>query len=152
MNTAANIHVTEDYISRTFFTYLAAADTTTTRTLFASRSLRNSSTLSCVKFPNCQENTHSPRNFYKLIPLPVFFCNFFWEFLRELVAAPIFFVAPMRSSGSRVDIAQNQTRVARFWINAGKYFCDFHEINSSEDFLLYCKNFGVDGNPQEFFE
>ena len=34
--------------------------------------------------------------------------------------------------------------MARFWINAGKYFCNFYEINSSQVFL-YCKNFGVDG-------
>ena len=25
-------------------------------------------------------------------------------------------------------------------------FCKFYEINSSQEFFLYCKNFGVDGN------
>ena len=31
---------------------------------------------------------------------------------------------------------KSQTRVARFWINAGKCFlCNFYEINSSQDFF-----------------
>ena len=38
----------------------------------------------------------------------------------------------MRSSGSRVD-----------WII---FFGNFYEINSSQEFFLYCENFGVDGN------
>ena len=57
---------------------------------------------------------HSPRNFYKLIPLPVFFCNFFCNFSGNSLRPPIFFVTPMRSSGSRMD-----------W---KIYFCKFYEI------------------------
>ena len=49
---------------------------------------------------------HSPRNFYKLIPLPVFFEIFFCNTLRH----PFFFVTPTRSSGSRVDIAQKPNK------------------------------------------
>ena len=33
-----------------------------------------------------------------------------------------------------------------FWGGAGiSFFCNFYEINSSQDFFLYCENFGVDG-------
>ena len=46
---------------------------------------------------------HSPRNFYKLIPLEVFFCNFFCNFYGNSLRPPIFSVTLMRSSGSRVD-------------------------------------------------
>ena len=47
---------------------------------------------------------HSPRNFYKLIPLPFFFLYFFFcNFYGNSLRPPIFFVTPMRSSGSRVD-------------------------------------------------
>ena len=46
---------------------------------------------------------HSPRNFYKLIPLQVFFCNFFCNFYGNSLRPPIFSVTLMRSSGSRVD-------------------------------------------------
>ena len=28
-------------------------------------------------------------------------------------------------------------------------FCNFYEINSSQDFFLYCANFGVDGKTPE---
>ena len=52
---------------------------------------------------DCQEQYHSPRDFYKLIPLPYFFCNFFYNFYGNSLRPPIFFVTPMRSSGSRVD-------------------------------------------------
>ena len=46
---------------------------------------------------------HSPRNFYKLIPLPICFCNFFCKFYGNSLRPPIFSVTLMRSSGSRVD-------------------------------------------------
>ena len=46
---------------------------------------------------------HSPRNFYKLIPCRLFFCNFFCNFYGNSLRPPIFSVTPMRSSGSRVD-------------------------------------------------
>ena len=29
-------------------------------------------------------------------------------------------------------------------------FCNFYEINSSQDVFLYCKHFGVDGTYMEF--
>ena len=86
---------------------------------------------------------HSPRNFYKLIPLEVFFCNFFCNFYGNSLRPPIFSVTLMRSSGSRVD-----------W---KIFFVFFYEIISSQDvFFLYCKNFGVDGTlsrpPQVTFK
>ena len=34
---------------------------------------------------------------------PVLFCNFYCNFYRNSLRPPIFFVTPMRSSGSRVD-------------------------------------------------
>ena len=54
--------------------------------------------------------THSPRNFYKLIPLLVFFCNLFCNFCGNSLRHRFFFVTPMRSSGSRVDIAQKPNK------------------------------------------
>ena len=38
-----------------------------------------------------------------------------------------------------MDIAQKPIRVAKFWINAGKYFCYFYENNSSQDFFCIAK-------------
>ena len=35
-------------------------------------------------------NCHSPRNVYKLIPLPVFFVYFFGNFYGNLLRPPIF--------------------------------------------------------------
>ena len=47
---------------------------------------------------------HSPRNFYKLIPLPYFFFVFFFVIFTGIRCGHrFFFVTPMRSSGSRVD-------------------------------------------------
>ena len=68
--------------------------------------------------------TIHPDFFYKFIPLPVFFLlNFFLEFLRESLAAPIFFVTRMRSSGSRVDIAQkNSNKSGQILDQRWKYF------------------------------
>ena len=62
---------------------------------------------------------------------------------------------------------KTKTRVARFWINAGEYFCNFYEMKFLAGFFcianilvlmvccfsslregfffLYCKHFGVDG-------
>ena len=72
---------------------------------------------------------HSPRIFYKFIPLRFFFV--------------IFCIFTGIRCG--VDIAQNQTRVARFWINAGKYFFVIFTKLIPRRIFLYCKNFGVDG-------
>ena len=72
------------------------------------------------------------------------FCNFF----REFVAATDFFVTPMRSSGSRVDIAQKPNKSGQILDHRWKYFCNFYEINSSQNFFLHCKNFGVDGTQK----
>ena len=54
----------------------------------------------------------------------------------------------MRSSGSRVDIAQKPNKSGQMLDQRWKIFfvLFFFEINSSQDFCLYCKNFGVDGN------
>ena len=67
---------------------------------------------------------HSPRNFYKLIPLPVFFCNFYGNSLRP----QIFFVTPMCG-------------VFLFLLGGGLEicFCNFYEINSSQGFFCIAK-------------
>ena len=83
---------------------------------------------------------HSPRNVYKLIPLPFFFLFFYANSLRHR----FFFVTPMCSSGSRGYC----TKTKHEWPGSGstlKLFFYFYEINSSQDLFLYCKNFGVDG-------
>ena len=77
-------------------------------------------------------NYHSPRNFYKLIPLPdffrvIFFSNFYGNSLRP----PILFCNSHALLGESRGLEN--------------IFCKFHEINSSQEFFLYCKNFGVDG-------
>ena len=85
---------------------------------------------------------HSPRNFYKLIPLP-FFYFFFVIFMGIRCSTDFVFVTSMRSSGSRVDIAQKPNKNGQILDQRWKIF--FYEINSSQDVCLYCKNFGVDG-------
>ena len=45
------------------------------------------------------------------------------------------------------------TKSKQEWPDSGStlenIFWNFYEINSSQDFLLYCKNVGVDGNSEE---
>ena len=56
----------------------------------------------------------------------------------------------MRSSGSRVDIAQKPNKSGQILDQRWKmFFCNFYEINSSQDFFLYCKNLGVDGTLKQ---
>ena len=70
------------------------------------------------KLPAC----HSPRNFYKLIPLPVFLYFFFVIFTG------------MRCG---VDIARKANKSGQIldkrWII---FFCNFYEICSSQDFFV----------------
>ena len=76
---------------------------------------------------------HSPRNFYKLIPLPVFFFVSFFVIFTGIRCG--------------VDIAQKPNKSGQILDQCWKnIFCNFYEINSSQDFFLYCKNFGVDGS------
>ena len=60
----------------------------------------------------------------------------------------------MRSSGVAWILHKNQTRVAstktkQEWPDSGStlenIFCNFYEINSSQDFFCIAKHFGVDG-------
>ena len=52
----------------------------------------------------------------------------------------------MRSSGSRVDLAEKPSKSGQILDQHWKlFFGNFYEINSSQDFFLYCKKFGVDG-------
>ena len=75
---------------------------------------------------------HSPRNFYKLIPLPFFFVICFVIFYGNSLRPPIFFCNSHALLGESRGLEN--------------IFCNFYEINSSQDLFLYCKNFGVDGN------
>ena len=63
---------------------------------------------------------HSPRNFYKLIPLPVFFVFVIFTGIR--CGTDFFFVTPMRSSGSRVDIAQKPNKSGQILDQRWKIF------------------------------
>ena len=56
------------------------------------------------------------------------------EFLREFVAATDFFC----NSHALLGESRGPENI----------FCSFYEINSSQYFFLYCKNFGVDGIPK----
>ena len=54
-----------------------------------------------------------------------------------------FFVTHMLSSGSRVEIAQKPNNSGQILDQRWKIlFCNYYEINSSQDFFLYCNNFG----------
>ena len=66
---------------------------------------------------------HSPRHFYKLIPLLICFCIFFFvNFTGIRGGHRFFFVAPMRSSGSRVDIAQRPNKSGQILDQRWKIF------------------------------
>ena len=62
---------------------------------------------------------------------PVFFCIFFCNF---------------HGNSLRREYC---TKTKQDWPDSGStlenIFCNFYEINSSQDSFLYCKNFGVDG-------
>ena len=82
------------------------------------------------RFPNRNEIFwvyHSPRNFYKLIPLPVFFLYFFCNFY-----------------GHRFPLRRGYcTKTKQEWPDSGStlenIFCNFYEINSSQDFFCIAK-------------
>ena len=57
-----------------------------------------------------------------------------------------FFVTPMRSSGSRVDIAQKPNKNGQILDQRWKlFFVIFTKLIPRRIFFLYCKNVGVDG-------
>ena len=70
----------------------------------------------------------------------------FLYFLREFVAAPIFFCNSHALLGESRGYC---TKTKQEWPDSGStletFFGNSYEINASQDFFLYCKNFGVDG-------
>ena len=94
----------------------------------------------------CCVTYHSPRNVYKLIPLPDFFVFVFVIFYGNLLGPPIFFVR--KSSNQNQLTSPDRCGVFCFFGGGGleNIFCNFYEINSSQAFFLYCKDFGVDGS------
>ena len=87
-------------------------------------------------------------NFLQINPLPFFvlFLYLFLLFLREFVAAPIFFCNSHALLGESRGYCP---KTKQEWPDSGStlenIFCNFYEINSSQDCFLHCKNFGVDG-------
>ena len=70
---------------------------------------------------------------------PDLFLYFFVMFTGIRCGHRIFFVTPMRSSGSRVDIAQKPNKSGQILDQRWKIFCNFYEINSSQDFFCIAK-------------
>ena len=77
------------------------------------------------------DDYHSPRNFYKLIPLPFFFFVIFFVIFTGIRCGHRFFCNSHALLGESRGLEN--------------IFCKFYEINSSQEFFLYCKHFGVDG-------
>ena len=78
-----------------------------------------------------------------------FFCICFCIFLREFVAATDFCCEKKQQSES-TDIARPMWC---FFVSLGAggwktFFCNFYDTNSSQDFFLYCEDFGVDGKQK----
>ena len=67
---------------------------------------------------------HSPRFFLQINSLP-FFCSFFFVIFTGIRCGTDFFVTPIRSSGSRVDIAQKPDKSGQILDQHWKIFLEF---------------------------
>ena len=81
-------------------------------------------------------NYHSPRNFYKLIPLPIFFLLLFCYFYGNSSRHRLFFCNSHALFGESRGYC---TKTKQEWPDSGStlenIFCIFYEINSSQDFF-----------------
>ena len=87
-----------------------------------------------------QTVNHSPRNSYKLIPLPVFFCIFFFFCnFTGIRCGHRFFCK--KSSNQNQLTSPDRCGVFCFFGGGGleNIFCNFYEINCSQDFFCIAK-------------
>ena len=91
---------------------------------------------------------HSPRNFYKLIPLPVFCCNYFCNFYGNSLRHRFVFCNSHALLGESRGYC---TKTKQEWPDSGSTlensFCNFYEINSSQDFFCIAKHLVLMVNP-----
>ena len=110
--------------------------------------------------PQCSQSTHAlcfsdsfsfslpfTPKFLQINSPPVFFFVIvFVIFTGIRCGTDFFFVTPMRSSGSRVDVAQKPNKSGQILDQRWKIcLVIFTKLIPRRNFLLYCKIFGVDG-------